>query len=123
MNVRALLTGIAVLSLVSCQSPARFSEAHADQLTCGLNMKLVDQKVDTHATCVNKDGKVVMDDHGDLTIDQKEGAVCKEIPHLDSVERVDKNAYLIHMTECGKKRSLSAQLIDETLMLTNTENY
>ena len=43
---------------------------------------------------------------------------------IDYIERVDKNAYLVFTTDCkAKRRSALYQALDDTLLITNTENY
>jgi hypothetical protein len=96
---------------------------HADDWLCGLNVKMIgDRKLDTHATCVDKDGKVTLDDYGDLTFSPKP-AKCQKDYHITGVKRTDRNAYLVYIRCDYKPKNVLMQVLGDTLLITNTENY
>ena len=96
---------------------------HADDWLCGLNVKMIgDRKLDMHAVCVDKNGKVTLDDDGDLVFDPKPEKCTKDY-HITGVKRTDRNAYLV-FTRCDyKPKNVLMQLLGDTLLITNTENY
>jgi hypothetical protein len=96
---------------------------HADDWLCGLNVKMIgDPKLDAHAVCVDKDGKVTLDDDGDLVFSPKPEK-CTKDSRITGVKRTDRNAYLVYMRCDYKPKSVLMQLLGDTLLITNTENY
>jgi hypothetical protein len=103
---------------------------YAGEWNCGMNMKLImdkgKQKLDTKITCVDKkNGKFMAGFDEYLILTPKKDSPCagKKL-WIDYIERVDKNAYLVFTTDCkAKRRSALYQALDDTLLITATENY
>jgi hypothetical protein len=103
---------------------------YANEWNCGMNMKLImdkgKQKLDTKITCVDKkNGKFMAGFDEYLILTPKKTSPCagKKL-WIDYIERVDKNAYLVYTTDCkAKRRAVLYQALDDTLLITNTENY
>jgi hypothetical protein len=137
-----LLAGVAVL-LLSAGTAHAYSEEpfsimnpkgiarsrYADEWNCGMNMKLVmderKQRLNTHIACVDKNGKITADVDLYLGLQPKKDSPCAgKTLWIDYIERVDKNAFLVFTTDCkAKRRSELYQALDDTLLITNTENY
>jgi len=99
------------------------SAEHVDDWLCGLNVKMIgDRKLDVHASCVDKDGKVTLDDSGDLTFDPKPEK-CQKDYHITGVQRTDRNTYLVYMRCDYKPSNVIMQMLGDTLLITNTENH
>jgi hypothetical protein len=99
---------------------------YANEWNCGMNMKPVKQKLDTKISCVDKkSGKVMANDSYYITLVLKKNSPCAgKTLWIDFIERVDKNAYLVYITDCkAKQKSSLYQAPDDTLLITNTENY
>jgi hypothetical protein len=78
---------------------------HAGEWICSMNMKVVvhegKQQLDTQITCVDKRGKVTAKLDSYLLITPKANSPCRDKKtYIDAVERVDRNAYLVHTTDC-----------------------
>jgi len=96
---------------------------HADDWLCGLNVKMIgDRKLDTHAVCVDKNGKVTLDDDGDLVFNPKPEKCTKDY-HITGVKQTDRNAYLVYIRCDYKPNNVLLQMLGDTLLITNTENY
>ena len=97
---------------------------HVDDWLCGLNVKMLgDRKLDVHAVCVDKgDGKVTLDDDGDLVFSPKPEK-CQKDYHITGVQRTDRNAYLVYMRCDYKPSNVIMQMLGDTLLITNTENH
>ena len=138
-----LLTGIAVLLMsagtanaykeepFSIMNPLGIARSrYAGEWNCGMNMKLImhkgTQKLDTKLTCVDKkSGKFMAGFDEYLILTPKKDSPCagKKL-WIDYIERVDKNAYMVYTTDCkAKRRSQLWQALDDTLLITATENY
>ena len=130
-----LLAGIAVLLMAtsaahaveepfSILNPKGIAKGeHADDWLCGLNAKMTgDRKISTHAVCVDKDGKVTLDGDGNLVFDPKPEQCTKDY-HITGVKRTDRNAFLVSMRCDYKPKNVLMQLLGDTLLLTNTENW
>jgi hypothetical protein len=135
MKSRVLITGIAVLFLATgtAHAEARFSILnpkgtakgnYADDWLCGLNIKLVgDRKLDTNGTCVDKEsGEVTLKDDGSLTFGPKPGK-CTHDYHITGVERIDRNSYIVYIRCDYKPNNAQIQLLGDTLLITNVEDY
>ena len=96
---------------------------HADDWICGLNAKMIgDRKISTHVVCVDKNGKVTLDDDGDLEFSPKPEKCTKDY-HITGVKRTDRNAYLVYIRCDYKPGNVLIQFLGNTLLITNTENY
>jgi hypothetical protein len=96
---------------------------HADDWICGLNAKMIgDRKISTHAVCVDKNGKVTLDNDGDLIFSPKPTKCTKDY-HITRVERADRNAYLVFIRCDYKPKNVLMQMLGDTLLITNTENW
>jgi len=97
---------------------------HVDEWLCGLNVKMLgNRKLDVHAVCVDKgDGKVTLDDDGDLVFSPKPEK-CQKDYHITGVQRTDRNAYLVYMRCDYKPSNVIMQMLGDTLLITNTENH
>src|SRR5215510_12632057 len=97
---------------------------HVDEWLCGLNVKMLgDRKLDTHATCVDKEsGKVTLDDEGNLVFSPKPEKCTKDY-RITGVQRTDRNTYLVYMRCDYKPSNVIMQMLGDTLLITNTENH
>jgi hypothetical protein len=84
------------------------------QKTCDLHLEKAGQQVHAQITC----GETVMADN---TISISPRRVCEF--QLKGVEQIDHNFYYVH-TFCGVESTLVFQLVgDDTIRVTNAENY